>query len=84
MHEINQDKTQILTDSGQSYGGLMLRCCVWFPGRNPEGPLLSAPITAHCKTNSGHYFHFLSFSVKVKLSLDFFLVNEMGTNTGLL
>ena len=32
-YKVNPDYTQTLTDTVQSSGGLMLRCCVEFPGK---------------------------------------------------
>ena len=33
MHKISRDKAQMLTDTVQSYGGLMMKCWVQFPGK---------------------------------------------------
>lgn len=44
----------------------------------------AASVTAHCKTNAEHYFHFLPFLLKVrKSSLDFFRLVKTGINVGL-
>ena len=64
----------MLTDTAQHYGGLMLRCCVSFLGRELSGATLASQgaswfskcLRAHCKTNVEHYFWFSSFFGKSK------------------
>lgn len=74
MHTINQDKAQMLTDTAQSYGGLMLRS-----GCNSQEKSLVVPgsllrvqptsVTAHHKTSAKPFFHFLSFFGKSEILL---------------
>lgn len=50
MSKINQDKAQVLTATVQSYGGLMLSCWVWFPGKEIGAATLAAS-DARCLYN---------------------------------
>ena len=86
MHKMNWDKTQMLTDAIQSYGGLMLSVL----------PMEGASLVAqgmHCLCKGSlqrklfslftFFFFFFFFFMKVKILLEFLLVVKMGTNVDL-
>lgn len=80
-------EAQMFTDRVRSYGGLMLRCTVWFLGWSWQShsrcsSTLSLLTSAHCKTSLRACSLFTLF-VKVKILLGFLLVSETGANAGL-
>lgn len=80
MRKTNRHEAQMLTDTVQSGGGLVLGGCVgpregaWGALRLPG--VLAGPIAAHYKMNVEPYFCFLLFFLKVKILFGFLLVNE--------
>ena len=46
MHRINGDKAQMFTDTVQSYGSLMLRCWMWFLGKDLGGAVFTRGMCA--------------------------------------
>lgn len=77
----------MLIDSVQSYGSLVLKCCVYFQRKELNSAILTsgnaAFMTGHCKTNTT-IFTFPLFSEKQKSSLNLFQLAKTGSNIGLL
>ena len=71
MHKMSGDKAQMLTDAVQSYGGSMLRCWVWFLGKELGEADLAAQ-GVHC----------LRKAAAKQTLFDFFWLSKTGTNVG--
>lgn len=76
------DKTQILKVTIQSSEGLLLRCRVWFPGKELHGASLAVQ-SEPClykgllqKTTAECYFHFSPFFIRVKILFGLILVSK--------
>lgn len=76
MHQINQGKAQMLTDTAQSSENA--EC-------SSRGRTLAVPLSLlrvgtasiiNCKTNAECYFHFSSFFVKAKIFFGFLLISK--------
>lgn len=82
-NRINQYKAQVFTDTVKSCVCLMAEC-------NSQGKSLAVLLSLHwesavsvracLKTNAECDFHFSLFSVKLKISSDFFWLVKTGTN----
>lgn len=70
----------MLTDAVQRYGGLMLRYCVLFPGKELIRATVLLGVSAAslmvCFKTSGEHYRFLPFFMKADVLFRFLLVSK--------